>query len=121
MKTSIISVIAFCCLVGASVANACSYHIDEVKKSAELQSVAVASLGEAKVLTTAVSKFSFFESKPTPMCPDEMTYNAVVTASFEQNGRICTVELAVKKVEPWAKSDLDTYTVEGRKNATCKE
>jgi len=121
MKTVIVSVMALCFWTNANLANACSYHIDEAKKSAELEKVAVASLGGLKILSSSAGNFSFFESRPTSMCPDELTYNAVVTVSYEDELNMCTVELAVKKVESWGDSDQDTYTVTGRDNANCKK
>jgi len=86
-----------------------------------LENVALASLGDSKALSSSIDNFSFFESKPTPMCPEELTYNAVVTASYKYGLNNCTVELAVKKVESWGNADLDTYTVTGRKSASCKK
>ncbi len=108
-------------LVNTNYANACSYQIDEAKTTVELKKIALASLGGSKILSSSVSGFSFFESKPTPMCPEELTYNAVVTASYQYGLNTCTVELSVKKVESWGDSDQDTYTVAGRKNASCKK
>lgn len=120
MKTLIIFSLTIFCLVNVNTADACSYSIDEAKKSVELQKVALASLGDYEVLSTSVSNFSFYESKPTQMCPEEITYNAVVTVSFKYRMNTCTFELAVKKVEAKGKSDLDTYTITGRKKFLCK-
>lgn len=93
---------------------ACMYVIDEAKKSAELKAVALASLGDVTVINSDVSNFKFFESKPTPMCPEEMTYTAEVAATFRRGTDACIVRLSVKKVEPWKNSDLDVYSITGR-------
>jgi hypothetical protein len=121
MKLFILPAIAVCVIAHGNLANACSYQIDEAKKSTELRKVAIANLGGSKILSSSVSDFSFFESKPTRMCPDELTYNATVTVSYKNGLNECSVELAVKKVESWGESDQDTYTVSGRKNARCKK
>lgn len=121
MKKVFITAIAMWGLTVANSANACTYKIDEAVKSAELQKVALSSLGNITVLSSSVSNFSFFESKPTPMCPEELTYNGVVTASIKYLQSTCIVKLDVKKVESWSESDLDTYTVTGRKNINCSK
>ena len=114
------SAMFLCCFINAKQASACSYEIDQAKKSAELKKVAIASLGVSKIFQSKVSNFSYFESKPTPMCPEELTYVATVTASYKYGLNVCDVELSVKKVEPWGnKTDLDTYTVTGRNNTKC--
>lgn len=59
-------------------ANACSYQINEAIKSGELKKVALASLGDAKILSSSISGFSFFESKPTARHSDELTYKTKV-------------------------------------------
>jgi hypothetical protein len=121
MKSFMFLVVSLGITLTANLANACSYAINEVKKSAELQSVALGSIDGEKILSSAVSKFSYFESKPTPMCPDELTYNAIVSATYEVGMNVCSVELKIKKVESWTTNDLDTYSVTGRQSARCKK
>ena len=121
MKTIIVSSLAIFFLFNVNIANACSYKVDNAKKSVELKQVALASLGDSKVLSSSISDFSYIESKPTLDCPEELTYTAIVTVSYKHGMNTCTAELAVKKVEAQGEADLDIYSVTGRKSARCKK
>ncbi len=113
------------CLAGYHTAQACSYYIDKAKKSNELQKVVLASLGEVRIQSVSVKDFSFFESKPTPMCPEEMTYNATVAVTYkpanQNSSELCSGDITIKKIEPWTKSGVDTYSVSGKKAVVCVE
>jgi hypothetical protein len=119
MKSIIASVCVVCAIANINIASACSYQIDQAKKIAELTKIAYASLEPAIIRTHTVNNFSFFESKPTPMCPEEMTYSADVSIGYEVGTTYCWVDLTVKKIESWGELDQDSYIVSGKKTARC--
>lgn len=100
---------------------ACSYMIDGVSKSAELEKVALASLGDVKILDSALSDFSFFESKPTPMCPEELTFSLTLSVAYESAMNVCAGQLKITKIEPWVSGLDDIYHVSGRNSFRCKK
>jgi len=121
MKKFVLSGIFLSSLLSVSSAEACTYVIDQDAKSAELKQVALASLGSVTLLEASVVDFTYHESKPTPMCPKELTYQATINVAYENGLNTCDVALAVVKVEPWADSDTDTYRVSGRRTARCRK
>lgn len=99
-------------------AHACSYIIEKTKKIDELQKVALANLSDKKNLSVQNYSFSYFESKPTPMCPEELTYEASYHVVYNDNPSKCFADIKVKKVESWI-DDLSVYTVTGANSARC--
>ncbi len=121
MKALLLLLAAGVSIANINSAKACSYYIDQVKKTAELEKVALATLEGSTILSSTVNSFSFFESKPTPMCPEELTYNATFAVNYNDGLNNCIAELKIKKVESWSALDEDNYTVSGRKAALCKK
>jgi hypothetical protein len=122
MKLMIFSAITLV-LASAVPAQACSYFIDMAKKGEELKAVALAGLQYEQLVSAEVKSAKFFESKPTRMCPDEITYDATIDVAYRTRMNMCIVSLQVRKVEPWdtETSDTDTYTITGRCKAACKK
>ena len=113
-------------LANFSNASACSYQIDEKAKKAELTEVAKASLGLVKTdkfYGAEVTDFKFWESKPTPMCPEELTYELTSTLRFKKGMNDCLADLKVVKIEPWNNNQgaKDVYEVSGRASTVCKK
>ena len=98
----------------ASPALACTYYINQIEKKNELMAASASllkvSLEDTKQLE--VRGFSFYESKPTPMCPAEMTYKGVVSMTYMDTTALrptqCSVVLEVKKIEDWV-SHIEQY------------
>jgi len=99
-------------------AHACRYVIEKTKKIDELQRVALANFADKKNLSVQNYSFSYFESKPTPMCPEELTYEASYNVVYTDNSSKCFADIKVKKVESWT-DDLNVYTVTGANSAKC--
>lgn len=99
-------------------AYACTYDINKEQKSEELKEVALADLVGENIISAQVVKFSYYESKPTPMCPEEMTYEATINVYFKSGMTKCYADVKVTKVESW-KDDFSSYTVTGKKHAHC--
>lgn len=114
-------------LLAASGALACSYYIDEAKIKSDLAAKVVEhfNLSEQNVTATNVTKFNWWESKPTPMCPEELTYEATVSVSFVSDDALthgCTAIAKVTKVEPWTPEHKPaTYTFDTLQAPTCLE
>lgn len=98
------------CAVFSSQAIACSYYINQVEKKNELMAAAASHLNVSLEDTTQfkVRGFNFFESKPTPMCPEEMTYNLTFDLAYMDTTALrptqCSVTLEAKKIEDWKKN-----------------
>lgn len=117
MKTFILLTTLFISLQSYN-AFACTYRIDEEAKSKELKTVALAYLGDSKITSVVVDSFSFFESKPTAMCPEELTYKAEITVAFSNATSNCVANLKVTKIESWVE-DYSNYIVTGANLARC--
>lgn len=115
MKNSKIAVLS---ILGAltiqnSTAEACSYYINEVQKRNELIAAAAShkNLELTDVKKVAIADFQWFESKPTPMCPEELTYVATVSLKYVDNTatfpRSCTTNLKATKIENWKTNQVD--------------
>lgn len=98
-------------------AEACSYYINEIQKKNELTAAAASHLQlELSVVSkNSVESFSWVESKPTPMCPEELTYRALVTLEYEDPTatfpRPCVSQMTVVKIEDW-KTHISDYKFE---------
>ena len=104
--------------LAASNAQACTYRVDSAQISNELLQIGRAQFSKG-LTSSSVKNFSYFESKPTPMCPEEMTYTATVTIEQETSNSICRGDVQVKKVDPWTDEDVVRYEVTGGNNLIC--
>jgi len=120
MKFLFFTLLVSIIVVQSNVSMACSYVIDEPKKIEELQRVALANLGEKDVMAVQAYGFSYFESKPTPMCPDELTYEASYDVVYKYGLNKCFATVKVKKIESWI-DDSDSYIVTGVKSSQCEK
>lgn len=87
--------------------------------SEELKQVGLSSLSHFRINDAIISSFRFYESKSTPMCPEELTYEAKIKVSYKDNTMKCTMALFVKKVESW-KEFLNHYTVKRIEPELCE-
>ena len=95
-----LSLIALATALFSLGASACSYFVDQEKAKTELTKIALLALGEEKAEVINAT-FSFFESRPTLMCPEEMTYVSEVEVQLQRDGSTCRGLLKATKVEPW--------------------
>jgi hypothetical protein len=128
VNLNFIRVLTVVSAVSSGAALACSYYIDPVAVKNDL---AAATLTKLKVNIEDVTKvkftdFGFFESKPTPMCPEEMTYFGTIRVNFtnvqDPLTKGCTAEVKVTKVATWSPQGVpDKTTFEVLQSPTCLE
>ncbi len=109
-KSRIIATLALIsALLGSSHALACSYVVDDLATKNELAAKALTEL-EIDItddVSIAISDYNWWESKPTPMCPEELTFTATVTVGHNQ----CFQTVKVTKVSPWT-GQPETFSFE---------
>ncbi len=101
----------------ASKSHACTYMVDELGKKNELASYFLTTMNIgidevfSKVTKLEIKDFSFFESKSTPMCPEEMTYSAQIEMAYFDNG-YCFANTVVTLVEGWGEDSYRYFKVD---------
>lgn len=120
MKKTLLTLTTVFSLFTANSALACSFFIDDARVNAELTKVAVASLGDVEVLSAEATDMNWVISKPTIMCPEELTYNAKIDVVYESGLNQCAGQLTIKKIESWT-SDENTYQISGSNSFRCKK
>jgi hypothetical protein len=126
MKMSFLNALIGMMMASVSpLALACSYYINEtaVKNDLGAKLLTELKISIDDVTSVEVSDFSFFESKSTPMCPDEMTYLSTFQISFNNASdplaKGCVAIAKVTKVEPWVEGLETTYSYEIIQSPTC--
>lgn len=122
MKKMLLIFGAVLTLVAAKNASACSYFIDEEAVKGELIKVVEAGLNTTdKILGSKVSEFSWRESISTPMCPEELTFEAtVVTMTDDGGGLPCHLATQITKIADWASDTPQaTYKVKAIGSPSC--
>ncbi len=117
--TRILAILSLGLIFGSQAADACSYIIDEAEMKRELETVVAAGLKGVTKVSVVTTEFSFYESKPTPMCPEEMTYTAKVSVRYGMGETRCQEEFSIKKIESWSPPGENVYTVSGGKFPRC--
>jgi hypothetical protein len=106
---------------------ACTYFINEITAKKELTAVVEATLkagnDNASVEAEIVS-FKWFESISTPMCPEELTFEAELNVRkqiIHSSGyrQTCMGTVNIVKTEDWKTYNSDSYTVTGHNNLRC--
>jgi hypothetical protein len=101
---------------------ACRYYIDENQASKELVQIAIAAVESGnstfKVVSHQKMTFDFFESKPTAMCPEEITITAEFYMTAKTRSGNCHGVVEVIKIGPLGKGDV-TYKVNGLGKFRC--
>ncbi|MGE0174991.1 MAG: hypothetical protein AB7T49_19515 [Oligoflexales bacterium] len=102
---------------------ACSYYIDNLQKRNELIAAVASELKVGLETTTklAIDSYKWWESIPTPMCPDELTFIANVKVEYITIGETsdkCAAYLAVTKKENW-KENSDSFSFEKLSEVVC--
>lgn len=103
-------------------ASACTFIIDDNAEQNDLIASAVSHLGLSlsEVSEIGSSAYSWTITKPTPMCPEEITHTAEVTFSYtNEEGQACVAELSVTKADSWV-SAYDRYSFEGTPTCVAK-
>lgn len=105
-------------LVCASTqSQACSYAVNEVgiKNQLAAHFLTTLNIGIDEVLTQVqkleISNFSYFESKPTMMCPEEMTYSMNINIKYMGSG-YCMASALVTLVEGWGADSYRYFKVD---------
>lgn len=104
-------------------AEACSYVINDVGAKNDLAAAALTHLGVTidKLHSTEVSQYRWFESKPTPMCPEEITYESTYKLGYELSSLVgCSATVKVTKIEPWKPGKRTEYKFEVLSAQSCE-
>lgn len=121
---------ALAVLLAGEMSLACTYHVDKESRNQEMLTLAKVSIDKGNVEkikyeTIETANFYFFESKPTPMCPDELTFVAEYAITYHENdydphGWKCKGSVKVTKIEPWVVGAEVTFKVVGHDAFDCK-
>lgn len=117
--TRILAILSLGVIFGSHAADACSYTIDQAAMKKELETVVAAGLKGVTKVSAVTTEFSYYESKPTPMCPEEMTYNAKVSVRYGTGATRCQEDFSIKKIESWSATGENVYTVSGSRLPRC--
>lgn len=117
--TKILAILSLGVIFGSQAADACSFTVDQAAMKKELETVVAAGLKGVTKVSAVTTEFSYYESKPTPMCPEEMTYTAKVSVRYGAGETRCQEEFSIKKIESWSPSGENVYTVSGGKFPRC--
>ena len=109
--TKILAILSLGVIFGSQAADACSYTVDQAAMKKELETVVAAGLKGVTKVSAVTTEFSYYESKPTPMCPEEMTYTAKVSVRYRTGETRCQEEFNIKKIESWSPSGESVYTL----------
>lgn len=97
--------------VMASQGEACSYFIDEL--AAKNRLVAAVATEHGATLDAldiqAIDGFCWYESKSTPMCPDEITYKARIAFSLKGSATGPIHLVNVTEIDSWEDHGYKTY------------
>lgn len=104
-------------------ANACTYLINDIGAKNDLAAAALTHLGVSidQLRNTEVSEYRWFESKPTPMCPDEITYESTFKFGYELSSLVgCSASVKVTKIDPWGNGKLSQYKFDVISPQSCE-
>ncbi len=104
-------------------ADACSYVINDIGAKNDLAAAALTHLGVNidQLNHTEVSQYRWFESKPTPMCPEEITYESTFKFGYELSSLVgCSASVKVTKIEPWKAGKKPSYQFDVVSAPSCE-
>ena len=88
---------------------ACSYFINPIAVENELGALGLTNLEVplSELRSIEFSNVRWWESVSTPMCPEEMTYEASFQVKWQKKAskEICSAAVKVTKTEPWIGED----------------
>jgi hypothetical protein len=116
MKKIINLILASSTMIFSLTAFPCSYFINEVAAQNDLIASASTELqaGLQDWKSISLKSFRWYESISTPMCPEEMTFEATVMFEYKTSGVAdCYQTISVKRVDNWTNQD-QTYTFGNR-------
>ena len=112
---AVVGVALSCAASFATQASACTYFVDNQAAENDLAAAAVSHLGAslAYVEDLSIDHFRWFESISTPMCPQELTFEATVTVTYQNNlgtfPEDCKATVSVVRVDDWT-TNIETFT-----------